>query len=123
MGWLTGKAKPSRPPEVFTPLGITFIGEQAGPVEDDLKSRFREILSHTPTVQSAYLARLSVGDPEYTVGLCIRSSVGKDDLLRDRLARVFAELFRAEEHLDILFIRDDQEAELRKVCRAFYENG
>jgi len=123
MGWLTGKAKPPRPPVVFTPLRITFIGEQAGPVEDDLKSRFGEILSHTPTVQSAYLARLLVGDPEYTVGLCIRSSVGKDDLLQTRLAWVFKELFRAEEHLDILFIRDDQEAELRKVCRAFYEKG
>jgi hypothetical protein len=123
MGWLTGKAKPSRPPEFITPLGITFIGEQSGPVEDDLKSRFREILSRTPTVQSAYLARLSIGDPGYTVGLCIRSSVGKDDLLQNCLARVFAELFRAEEHLDILFMQDDQEAELRKVCRAFYEKG
>ncbi len=124
MNWFKRKVSPSKPPEVFTPPRIVFIGEQAGPVEDDLKAKFREILTSTPTVQSAYLARLSYGEEsDYSVGLCIRSSVGINQGLQKRLAQVFTGFFRPEEHLDILFIQDDQEADLRKVCKAFYERG
>src|SRR5262245_5593288 len=122
MSWFKRRIKPSRPPMVLMPSRIAFIGEQAGPAEDDLKSRFREILVATSTVHAAYLARLSYGDPSScSVGLCIRSSVGVDRALQKRLAQIFAEVFRAEEQLDILFIREDQEADLRKVCHAFYE--
>jgi hypothetical protein len=114
--------KPSRRPEIFEPQRIVFVGERTGPVEDSLKTQFREIFSRTPTVQSAYLARLSYGESSgESVGLCIRSSGGVDEPLEKQLAQIFAEDFRAGEHLDILFMRDDQEAELRKVCRAFYQ--
>ena len=124
MNWFKRKLNPSKPPEVFTPPRIVFVGEQSGAVEDDLKTRFGEILTSTPAVQSAYLARLSYGEAsDYSVGLCIRSSVGIDQGLQKRLAQVFAEIFREEEHLDILFMREDQEAELKKVCRPFYERG
>ena len=124
MNWFKRKAKPSRPPEVLEPQRIDFVGEQDGPVENDLKSRFRQVFTSTPTVQSAYLARLSYGDQSnFSVGLCIRSSIGADQQLRKRLAEIFAEIFRADEHLDILFLREDQEIELRKVCKTFYEQG
>jgi hypothetical protein len=69
--------KPSRPAETFTPPTIDFIGEQAGPVEDGLKAKFRKAFAEMPEIRSAYLARLSFGEPAgYSVGLCIRSSVG-----------------------------------------------
>jgi SseB protein C-terminal domain len=124
MSWFKRTAKPSRPPEVIEPQRIDFVGEQAGSVEDGLEIRFREVFAATPTVQSAYLARLSYGEASgHSVGLCIRSSVGIDQRLQKRLAQIFAEVFRADEHLDILFIREDQEAALRKVCKTFYERG
>ena len=47
--------------------------------------------------------------------------------LRDKLWRLiaevgamFAELFGAHEHLDIVFIREDQEGRLRQVGRSSY---
>lgn len=124
MNWFKRKLTPSRPPQTFTPARIDFVGEQSGPVEDEIKARFREILVATPAVQSAYLARLSYGEsPGYSVAVCIRSSVGVDERLEKRLAQIFIEMFRRDERLDTLFMREDQEAELRKVCRAFYERG
>jgi hypothetical protein len=114
--------KPSRPPETITPRRIQFVGEQAGPVEDDIKAKFREVLADTPTVRSAYLARLSYGEPTgYSVGLCIRSSGGLDHSLQKRLVQIFTDTFSCDQHLDILFIREDQEQELQRVCRPFYD--
>jgi len=122
MSFFSRKSAPPRPPETFTPPKIRFVGEQSGPVEDKLKMKFCEVLTQSQTVQSAYLARLSYGEsPEYSVGLCIRSTVGIDQTLQKRLGQVFTETFRSDEHLDILFIRDEQDQELRKVCKAFYE--
>ena len=117
-------SKPSRPQEVIKPPRIDFVGEQAGPVEDDLKAKFRKILGKTSTVRSAYLARLSYGDTGgYSVALCIRSSAGIDHPLQKRLAQIFTDNFKRDQYLDILFIRDDQEQELKRVCRAFYESA
>lgn len=124
MSWFKRKAKPSRPPEVIRPERINFVGEQAGPVEDDLKSKFREVFIATPTVQSAYLARLSYGDTsDYSVGLCIRSVAGDDQRLQKRLGQIFADVFRSEEHLDILFMQEGQETAIKQVCSPFYERG
>jgi len=91
-------------------------------VEDDLKAKFRQAFAEMPAIRSAYLARLSYGEPAvYSVGLCIRSSVGMDHSLRQRLGQIFTDTFSRDQHLDILFIGDDQEQELKKVCRPFYE--
>jgi hypothetical protein len=114
--------KLSRPPQTFKPARIEFIGEQSGTVEDELKGKFRELFAKTPTVLCAYLARLSYGDPAgYSVALCIRSTAGVDQPLQKRLAQLFTDMFRRDQYLDTLFIRDDQEQELKKVCRPFYE--
>jgi hypothetical protein len=111
MSWFKRTVEPSKPPEVIEPQRIDFIGEQAGPVEDDLKIRIRGVFTATPTVQRAYLARLAYGEPSgFSVGLCIRSAGGIDQQLQKQLAQVFAEVPCANEHLDILFLRGDQEA-------------
>jgi hypothetical protein len=118
------EAKPCRPPETFTPQRTEFIGEQTGPVEDEIKARFCEVFDEVLTVQSAYLARLEYDDqPGHSVSLCIRSTSGIDASLQKRLGEVFAAMFKSSEHLDILFLRADQEQQLKKVCRPFYETG
>ncbi|HUJ70626.1 MAG TPA: enhanced serine sensitivity protein SseB C-terminal domain-containing protein [Verrucomicrobiae bacterium] len=122
MSWFRSKIKPSRPAETIRPPQIEFVGEQAGPVEGNLKARFCPLFASTHTVESAYLARVSYGDnSHYSVALCIRSSIGVDPKLRERLAQIFAEVFRADQHLDILFMREDQEMQLQKVCKPFYQ--
>ncbi len=124
MSWFKRKIKPSRKPEAFKPPQIEFFGEQVGPVEDDLKARFCAVFTRRTAVQSAYLARVSYGEPAgFSVALCLRSSAGIDHDLQKCIGEIFAETFRAEEHLDILFMREDQEVEIKKVCSAFYVQG
>ena len=122
MSLFSRKPKAPRPPETITQPRIDFVGEQAGPVEDSLKARFRQMFTEFSNVRSAYLARLSYGEASgLSVGLCIRSTSGIDQSLQKRLGQIFTETFNSKEHLDILFIRDDHEQELKRVCRAFYE--
>ena len=116
------EAEPSRPPETLIRPRIEFLGEQIGAVEDEIKERFCAVFDQVPTVQAAYLARLSYGEPQgYSVALCVRSTTGCDDRLQERLGRVFAAMFKFDQCLDILFLQDDQERDLRKICRPFYE--
>jgi len=113
----------SRPLETFRPQNIEFVGEKTGQAEDDLKARFRQVFSGCPAVRRAYLARLSYGEPtsRYSVTLCILSTSGPDHSLLAHLGRIFAEMFNEAEHLDMMFMGDDQERQLKAVCRPFYE--
>ena len=116
------KSKPSRPPVNLTPLKITFVGEQDGRPERDLKSRFTTILRGEVSISRAYLAKADYGDDTgINVVLCVRSSSGEYPTLNPKIGAVFAEMFGSREHLDLLFIRADQEEQLAKVCHPFYE--
>jgi len=71
---------------------------------------------------SAYLARVDYGDPsECNVALCIMSKIPEDIDLAEKAGRIFSEQFGTQEHLDIIFLRKEQETDLRQVCRPFYE--
>lgn len=116
--------KSSRPPVTLTPPKITFVGEQDGPPERDLTARFMEMFRDEESVLRAYLARAEYGDGTGThVVLCIRSENGECPTLHPKIGAIFAGMFGSHEHLDTLFIRDDQEQELSRVCRPFYTAG
>lgn len=111
-----------RSPQSFLPEPIDFVGQQVGPVEDDLKSAFRQVLGTTPTAQSAYLARIYRGKaPQASVAVCVRSTTGMDLKLEERLLEIFRARFRGDQRLDILFVLEGEEARLREVCPPFYE--
>jgi hypothetical protein len=100
---------------------VRFIAEQDGAIEQDLKRRLIEIFQNTNTVTKAYLAAVDYGDlTTYSVALCLRSPSKPDSALVDRIGAVFASLFSSDEHLDILFLNDEQEKRLQSVCPAFY---
>jgi hypothetical protein len=52
--------------------------------------------------------------------LCVRSINGTDSVLVRDIGEVFAAIFGAHEHLDILFLDDAQEASLSAVCQPFF---
>jgi hypothetical protein len=100
---------------------IKFVGEQDGSSERDLKARFVELFHREPTVKSAYLARTDYRDTTGVhVALCVKSSIGEYPLLKRKVADIFSAMFGSHEHLDVLFIGDEQEKELRQVCTEFY---
>ena len=120
MFWL--KRKHSRRAEEVRPPLIKFIGEQDGPPERELKDQIIELFRGQPTVQRAYLARTDYGDTRgVNVALCVKSSAGEDMSLVSGVTAIFGEMFGSHEHLDVLFIRDDQEQQLLGLCRPFYQ--
>jgi hypothetical protein len=113
-----------RLPQQLTVRVIKFVGEQDGSAERDLKARLVELFHCEPTVRSAYLARTDYRDATGVhVALCIKSSVGEYVLLKRKVVDIFSAMFGSHEHLDVLFIRGDQEEELQQVCAAFYRAG
>ena len=119
MGWF--KDRHPKKPQELTHVMTTFIGEQDGPSERDLKARFVEIFREQPVVEHAYLALADHGDGTGVhVTLAIKSSGGEDLSLVRKLQGVFSAMFNSQEHLDMMFIREDQERQLREVCAPFY---
>jgi hypothetical protein len=119
MSWFKRK-----PAEVVTPAVVKFVGEQDGSPERDLKAQFIKLFREQSTIQRAYLARTDYGDATgVNVALCVKSSTGEDTSLVSSVSAIFGEMFGSHEHLDVLFIRDDEEQQLRVVCTAFYERA
>ena len=119
MGWF--KNKNSQNPQKLTRLTTRFIAEQDGPTERDLKAAFIQVFREEPAVERAYLARAEHGHGSGAhVTLAIKSSCGENPLLVRKLMSIFSEMFNSQEHLDMMFIREDQEHQLREVCAPFY---
>jgi hypothetical protein len=119
LSWFRNKSR--RPPQELTKHIIRFVGEQDGASERDLKSSLVEVFLREPTVRRAYLARTDYRDTTGVhVALCVKSSVGVCHELKSKVFDIFSSMFGSHEHLDVLFIRDDQEQELGQVCRPFY---
>lgn len=119
MSWF--KRKHPRPKKVRPPV-IKLVGEQDGSPERELKVRLIKLFGEEPTLQRAYLARTDYGDATgVNISLCVKTPMGEDMSLVSSVSTIFGEMFGSHEHLDVLFIRDDQEQQLRTVCRPFYE--
>jgi hypothetical protein len=94
------------------PEPVDFLGQQAGPVEDELKTAFLPVIAATPTVQSAYLARVYRSKaPRPSVAVCIRSTIGQDVKVEDRLTAIFKSRFRGDRAC-FLFLLEEEEDRL-----------
>jgi len=120
MNWFFKKKQ--RSSEELSVSKINFIGEQDGVPERELKSALNLLSIKNGNVLSAYLARVEYGDPsKLNVALCIRSEKQEDIKLKREAGRIFSSQFGTHEHLDIIFLRKDQETDLRQVCKPFYK--
>src|ERR1051326_2162978 len=118
----------------FVPHNVQFVGEQDGPPERELKERLAGSL-RPMGIRKAYLAVVSyderkgpqnaAGDgsaPALTVALCVslqETAAEKHDIVQ-RASHDFAAMFGPTQHMDIIFLTDQQELALSKVCRPFY---
>lgn len=102
---------------------LRFISQQDGAIERDLKTKLIALFHSDDVVTRAYLAAVDYGDlTTFSVALCLRTSYGTDSALVERIGSVFASLFSPEEHLDIIFLVDEQETQLSEVCRPFFRS-
>jgi hypothetical protein len=113
----------SRPSELLTPSQVTFVGEQTGPADDEQKDRVRRVYARVPKVfRRAYLARVSHGEPRVcAVVLCVRLGEFVEKSVREQYGHRFSDIRRTGDFYDQMFIGEEQELELGKVCAPFYE--
>jgi hypothetical protein len=113
----------SKPMDTFRLPQVRFLCEQKGPTETALTSKLSQGFASSGLVLRAYLVRVSyVKDPAANnVVLAIRTrSGGEEPWLLPGINAAFASIFGSHEHLDILFVREDQEGAVSAVCPAFY---
>lgn len=99
---------------------IHFLGEQDGVPERELKDELRKLFQNHNGVLSAYLARVTYsGQTSSDVALCLSSNDEEAAFLVSQVQHIFASMFGADQHLDIVFVNAEQESELARVCRPF----
>jgi hypothetical protein len=115
------KRKSPRPSEEFYANRLDFLGEQDGPPEQILKENLADFFRDDGNVNRAYLARVSYdGGVSASVVLGLRTTSEDEVTLVEKVGVIFASFFKAKEHLDTVFLTDEIENRLMKVCRPFF---
>jgi hypothetical protein len=102
---------------------VRFLCEQKGPTETILTAKFSQDFVLSGLVLRAYLVRVAyANDPSAaSVVLAVRTKGGGEErTLLPGINTAFASIFGSHEHLDILFVREEQEREIGAVCAPFY---
>ena len=106
----------------FTTPEVTFLGEQDGPAERRLKEALSVLLGLGATVTRAYLARVRYDDKTNGVMLGLLTEDERNsEKVAGQMGRTFEALFNTKTHLDIMFLDDERDAEIRKACAPFYD--
>jgi hypothetical protein len=106
----------------FTTPEVTFLGEQDGPAERRLKEALSVLLGLGATVTRAYLARVRYDDRTSGVMLGLLTDDERNsEKVAGQMGRTFEALFNTKTHLDIMFLDDERDAEIRKACAPFYD--
>lgn len=122
-------------PATWETPAITFVGEQTGVAEDRFKAALSARFASDSRVQRAYLVRAAYprAGPQRApdenrgrdgsaapieVVLCVAAP--EDPRIVEVVGEEFQKLFHASQHMDTLFLSDDQEREVAKVARPFY---
>ena len=101
---------------------ITFLGEQDGPAEQRLKEALAVLLGLGASVTRAYLARVAYNDKTSGVMLGLLTNDDRDcERLAGQIGKTVAALFKTSADLDIVFLNNERDAEIRKACPPFYD--
>jgi hypothetical protein len=104
--------------------GITFVGGQDGPAERRLKQALAALLSLGASVTRAYLARVVYNDKTSGVMLGLLTDDDRDSgKLAGQIGKTVAALFKTNADLDIVFLNNEHDAEIRKACPPFYDRN
>lgn len=105
---------------VRTEPRVEFLGEQDGIPEGELKALLVETLKGFPSVAHAYLARVGFQPADHrSVALCLVAGQPNPRIVRE-VRTQFRALFAKNAFVDIIFLSDDQQADVARVCPAFY---
>ena len=122
MKWIKNLFSSSKAPRVHIEHAVRFVGEQDGQVEREIKALWKSIFLKTPSVKRAYLALITYENsstPQPT--LCIQHSEDGNLALVNSVSDPFRGIFNTSVALDVLFLTPEQETQVRRVCKPFYE--
>jgi hypothetical protein len=112
----------SEAPQVHVEHAVRFVGEQDGHVEREIKELWKSIFLKTPSVERAYLALITYEKSSTPQpALCIQHSEGGNQALVNSVSDPFRKIFNTSAGLEILFLNPEQETQVRRVCKPFYE--
>ena len=99
---------------------LRFLCEQDGSPERELKSCLIQLFQDEGKIRKAYLARVAFDDSGTSaVVLCLCADSPSPTVVA-KVDQIFGSMFGRGEHLDILFLSDEQEVELAKCCKPFH---
>ncbi|MDE1174500.1 MAG: enhanced serine sensitivity protein SseB C-terminal domain-containing protein [Parvibaculaceae bacterium] len=110
-----------RAPEKTVVKKLLFLGEQDGRPERMLKEKLSKLFNFGGEIESAYLAQVDFGNGiDASVALCLRVQGNVQEKIISYVGAAFSNIFKTDQHLDIIFLNDDQELQLKRVCRPFF---
>jgi hypothetical protein len=114
--------KKRRLPEPIIEPQFVPLCEQAGPAEEELKTRLKTELAARSTVSRAYLISIAYSpDVPPSVALCLRFNRDKEDQhTLDAVARIFESIFRQDQALDIIPLNAELEARVQEYAVPFF---
>jgi hypothetical protein len=116
--------EPIKHPPSFSADKLSFLGEQDGPFERIFKEQLEKLFKSSPDVRRAYLVQLRhSSDPSVSIALALRTAVKETPEFVAKLGSVFESTPGVPPHLELLFLDEPTEREVRKVCHAFYERA
>ena len=100
---------------------IVFICEQDGIPERELKKGLNQVFLNSGKHIRAYLVKIERAyEQSSSVALCVKTDNNYDEEILKKCGDVFKSIFSKDQCLDILFITQAQEQEIRKLCCPFY---
>jgi len=114
----------TREHEQLTVPSIRIVGEQDGPAEQKIKTQFSEFLAGTGFQCRAYLVRAKYGSSdELNVALLVRLQSGDSRFVNSGLGRLFHSVFRPDQHLDIMFLSESEEENVKTLVKPFFSSS
>jgi hypothetical protein len=112
-----------RQPSSIAVKDLHFVGAQDGRPERLLKCELAAFFGSASSVTRAYLARaIYAGKQDVSVVLCLCAQGSDQAEIVDNVHKVFSLMFNGAEHLDIVFVTNEQEAQLKTRCAPFFAN-
>ncbi len=103
----------------FRVTEVSFLYEQDGPNEGLLKDKLSQLFRQDRSIERAYLVMARLQDNSGVV-LGLATRFGPEARIVKNVQSAFASVCNTKEHLDVLFLTAEQEAQLTEVCKPFF---
>lgn len=107
-------------PHLIKAPSISFIGEQDGVSEQELKQQLREYFQRESAVFRAYLVLAKYGAVDQNVVLCVAAESTCHPFVVKNAGEIFRRLFNQDMHLDILFVDSNVEQRVQQAAKPFF---